>query len=60
VAVGTGGAATTVTWLSSNVAAATVHANTGVLTTVAPGVTTITATSTFDVTISSSIVITVA
>ena len=53
-----GGVATTVTWASSVVGAATVDAA-GLVTTVAAGTTVITATSTFDVTMSDSITITV-
>jgi uncharacterized protein YjdB len=55
----TGGAATTVTWVSSDVAAATVSPA-GLVTTVAAGTTVITATSTYDATITDSITITVA
>jgi len=55
----TGGAAETVTWTSGTVGAATIDAS-GLVTTVAAGSTVITATSTYDATITDSITITVA
>ena len=55
----TGGAATTVTWASDDEAVATIDATTGELTGVAVGTAQITATSTFDPTVSDTITVTV-
>ena len=55
----TGGAATTVTWSSSDPTVATIDATTGALQGIAAGTTDVTATSTFDATRSDTITVTV-